>query len=305
MIIGLRKGDMDRDMLTDNGSKDPSRLLHGLDIIKKVSEGHFGRLYMARTKGGEEVALKVIKNGDYHTDENSKKELFVYSRLPSHPNILKCFGYANTLESVFILFEYIRRKDLWEIYFKDKRRVLSRALIGKYIWQLCDALRFLHYYDIIHADVKLENILVDDEDDIRLCDFGLSRINNVGYVSEYRRGVCGTVGYIAPEVYEDELLGVSPSIDAWAVGVVLYELLYRRNPFVQTNELDKYKDSTGNLDRDILRDLMSKFPKFSKYVDKDLLDLFERIFKVDPDHRATISEIQRHRWICKNFGPKF
>lgn len=286
-------------------NEDPSEKLYDLEILKQISKGHFGVLYKALTKDKEIVALKVIKNEDHHAIENSKKELFVYSHLPEHPNILKCYGCAETKDNVFILFEYIRNKDLWEFFFKNRQRKLSMRQISKYIWQLCDALRFLHYYDIIHADVKLENILVDNDDDIRLCDFGLSRINNYKYISNYRRGVCGTVGYIAPEVYDDELLGVTPSIDAWAVGIVLYELLYRKSPFVSTAHMSKYKHSDGSLDKEMLKEAMSTFPKLPRDVDKDLLDLFRRVFLVDPDHRATLSEIQRHRWICKHYKPKY
>lgn len=280
---------------------DPAEKLYDLKILKEISKGHFGVLYKARTKKNDVVALKVIKNIDHHAIENSKKELFVYSNLPEHPNILKCYGHAETKDSAFILFEYIANKDLWENFFRNKDRELSKPKIAKYIWQLCDALRFLHYYDIIHADVKLENILVDDDDNIRLCDFGLSRINNVQYISNYRRGVCGTVGYIAPEIYEDELLGLSPAIDSWAVGTVLYELLYRKNPFMNSYELDRYKRSDGSLNKEKLKKAMSKFPSFPPDINDDLYDLFKRVFRLDPDHRATLSEIQRHRWICKYY----
>jgi serine/threonine protein kinase len=281
--------------------EDPAEKLYDLKILKEISRGHFGVLYKAKTKKSDVVALKVIKNIDHHAIENSKKELFVYSNLPNHPNILKCYGYAETQDSVFILFEYISNKDLWENFFRNKNRDLSKKQIAKYIWQLCDALRFLHYYDIIHADVKLENILVDNDDDIRLCDFGLSKINHEDYTSNYRRGVCGTVGYIAPEIYEDELLGITPSIDSWAVGIVLYELLYRKNPFMHSYEIDNYKNKDGSLNKSMLKKAMSKFPDFPKDIDDDLYDLFKRVFRLDPEHRATLSEIQRHRWVCKYY----
>lgn len=286
-------------------TNDPSEKLYDLEILKQISKGHFGILYKAKTKDRETVALKVVKNTDHHAIENNKKELFVYSNLPEHPNILKCYGYAETKDSVFILFEFLPNKDLWEYFFKDRTKTLSNSRIAKYIWQLCDALRFLHYYDIIHADVKLENILIDDDDDIRLCDFGLSKIQNPKYRTDYRRGVCGTVGYIAPEVYEDEINGVTESIDAWAVGIVLYELLYRKSPFVNNSQMQKYKHSDGSLNKEELLKAMNKFPDLPKDVDKDLLDLFKKVFLTDPDHRATLSEIQRHRWICKNYKPYY
>ena len=137
---------MERDILTENGRKDPSQLLYDLEIIKQISKGHFGVLYKAKTKTGDTVALKVCKRGDEHTEENSKKELFIYSHLPPHPNILQCYGYATTKDAVFILFEYLRNKDLWEMYFKDRQTQISTRRVAKYVWQLCDALRFLHYF---------------------------------------------------------------------------------------------------------------------------------------------------------------
>lgn len=281
--------------------EDPSDKLYDLKILKEISKGHFGVLYKARTREKDIVALKVVKNVDHHAIENSKKELFVYTTIPPHPNILKCYGHAETKESLLILFEYLENKDLWEYFFKDRNRKLSPKQIAKYIWQLCDALRFLHYYGVIHADVKLENILIDDSDNIRVCDFGLAQITNEEYESNYKRGVCGTIGYIAPEVYKDEKNGVTPSIDSWAVGVVLYELLYRKSPFIDSNKVGTYKNSDGTLNKEELYKLMTKFPSFPRNTDEDLMDLFRRMFHIDPDHRATLSEIQRHRWVCKHY----
>ena len=102
-------------------------------------------------------------------------------------------------------------------------------------------------------------------------------------------------------MYEDELLGVTTSIDSWAVGIVLYELLYRKSPFIQTSKLDNYRYSDGDLNKHLLKEAMCTFPKFPRNIDRDLIDLFRRVFRIDPDHRATLSEIQRHRWICKHY----
>lgn len=277
----------------------PTEKLYDLKIIKEISKGHFGILYKAQTRDKKLVALKVIKNSDQHAVENSKKELFVYSNLPSHPNILKCLGYAEKNDRFLILFEYLDNKDLWEYFFKDHTKKLSSKQIAKYIWQLCDALEFLHQHNIIHADVKLENILIDNQDQIRLCDFGLSDIKSKDYISEYRRGICGTIGYIAPEIYKDEIKNVTPSIDVWAVGVVLYELVYHKSPFVSSSNNHECKKTDGSMDKKKLYQLMTTFPSFPNDIDDDLFDLFEQIFTVDPNSRISLNEIKQHKWINK------
>lgn len=280
-------------------TKNPTKNLHDLIIKKQINKGCFGVVYKAQTKTGEIVALKAIKTKNHHATENGKKEIFVYTQLPPHPNILKCYGHAQSVGTIYILFEYMKHKDLWEIYFKNNKKTTLNQ-ISKYIWQLADALRLAHYYEIIHADVKLENILIDSRDNIKLCDFGLSSIKNKKYKSDYRRGVCGTTGYIAPEVYDNNK-NITPAVDAWAVGIVLYELLYRTNPFIKSYETEDKKKETP--DRHKLKKIMSKFPDLPENIDPDLHDLFERVFKIDPLHRAMLSEIQRHRWICKHYTP--
>jgi serine/threonine protein kinase len=277
----------------------PTEKLYNLEIIKEISKGHFGILYKARTCDKKIVALKVIKNSDHHAVENSKKELFVYSNLPSHPNILKCLGYAEKNDRFLILFEYLDNKDLWEYFFKDPNKKLSDKKIAQYIWQLCDALQFLHKHNIIHADVKLENILIDNKDQIRLCDFGLSDIRSKDYNSEYRRGICGTIGYIAPEIYKDEIANVTPYIDVWAVGVVLYELLYHKSPFVSSANNDECRKTDGSMDRKILYQIMTTFPSLPTDVDDDLLDLFQQIFETEPRYRISLDDIKRHKWMKK------
>lgn len=280
----------------------PAEKIYDLEIIKEISKGHFGVLYKARTRDKKIVALKAIKNSDHHAIENSKKEMFVYKTLPYHPNILKCLGYAETTNTFLILFEYLNNKDLWEHFFKDRNKTLTLQQIAKYIWQLCDALAFLHNHNIIHADVKLENILIDNKDNIRLCDFGLSQINHSDYVSNYRRGVCGTVGYIAPEIYEDEIKNVNSAIDVWAVGVVLYELLYHKSPFVTSKNNEHYRTTNGSMDKKKIYNAMLQFPKLPSDIDEDLLNLFQNIFNIDPKSRATLTEIQSHTWIHKHYS---
>lgn len=175
--------------------------------------------------------------------------------------------------------EYISCGDL--LSFVRKRSKLSER-ISKYIFrQIIDALQYIHSKNIVHRDIKLDNILIDLNNNIKLCDFGVSKqIKSNERVYDQ----CGTPAYIAPEILKnDGFQGFSA--DIWSAGIVLYAMSQGKVPFFAKDVQDLY--------------LMIVKDKYSPLEDvsSELEDLMSKLLIKDPSKRITIEGILNHPWL--------
>lgn len=147
---------------------------------------------------------------------------------------------------------------------------------------MCHAVRHCHRKGIIHRDIKLDNVLLDDEDVCKLCDFGVSRkISPSERISEQ----CGTPAYLAPEIVRDQ--GYSGfKADVWSLGVLLFVLSTGKMPF-RAATVEELNSAI----------LIGKF-EFPKHVDlgEDLRDLIEKMLVVDVRNRISSAQVYQHRW---------
>ena len=150
-------------------------------------------------------------------------------------------------------------------------------LAAKIYLQVCEAVNFLHSHNIIHRDIKPENILLDKNYNAKLCDFGWSTEVER---NEVRGTFCGTYEYMAPEIFENE--EYNSSIDIWSLGVLLYEMLHSKSPFV------------GNSVFKIFKNILKEDIKFKRDIDPNAADLILRILKTDPNKRPTIEALLQH-----------
>lgn len=146
-----------------------------------------------------------------------------YHKSISHPNIIHFYGHETRNNKHRILLEYAEGGDLFNRLVKSG--AFGEVLACKFFVQTAMALDYLHQNKIIHRDIKPENILLDGEENIKLCDFG--------WCAEYdthtvRRTICGTYEYMAPEILFHK--PQTYAVDVWALGVLLFELLHNRAP---------------------------------------------------------------------------
>ena len=138
----------------------------------------------------------------------------------SHRNIIKLFEYFQTQRHVLIVIELSTGGDL--LSYVRKRRQLKEDIAKSLFKQIIEALRYCHSKRILHRDIKLDNILLTLEGDVKICDFGVSKIVRPG---EKMTEQCGTPAYIAPEILLDR--GYEGfAVDIWSAGVVLFVMLY-------------------------------------------------------------------------------
>jgi len=175
--------------------------------------------------------------------------------------------------------EYISCGDL--LTFVRKRTKLSEK-IAKFIFrQIIEALQYIHSKNIIHRDIKLDNILIDLNNTIKLCDFGVSKqIKNKEVIFDQ----CGTPAYIAPEILRNEGFQ-GYSADIWSAGIVLYAMVQGRVPFFTKEVQDLYL-------------LITKSPYTPlQGSSPELEDLISKILEKDPSKRISSEQILAHPWM--------
>lgn len=208
-------------LMDKNGEK---RYVRG----KLLGSGGFAKCFEARclAEGGI-YALKVIPKKEINEKRKRYKlmlEIKLHRSL-KHQNIVGFKDVFEDSENVYIVLEYCRNNTLKELTKRRKRITEYEARV--YMLQMVKALQYIHRNSIVHRDLKLGNILVNENMQLKLCDFGLS--TKITYQGEKKRTVCGTPNYIAPEILEEE--GHSYESDIWSMGVILYALLFGKPPF--------------------------------------------------------------------------
>lgn len=243
-------------------------------------------------------------------ENNLKKARILYEtnilKKLNHKNIVQIYETFETFDYLLIIMEYISCGDL--ISYVRKRSKLPE-IIAKYIFkQLIEGIEYIHSNNIVHRDIKLDNILIDINSNIKICDFGVSKVvddKNLIYDK------CGTPSYIAPEILNNN--GYEPfPVDIWSAGVVLYTMLTGTLPFKANNIKDLHKliiKGKYLSIEDYNKNCLSSFSCYSSLnnnntiyknsikISNDAENLIKLMLEVDPKKRITISQILNHPWV--------
>ena len=199
-------------------------------LISHIASGGMGEVYRAHDGVlGREVAIKVLHPqlaGDPGFVERFRKEARAAALL-NHQNIVGVYDWGTTGGTPFMVMEFVRGPNLRQILLRYGRLEPARAVAVSA--QVLDALDHAHRQGIVHRDVKPENILIAQDGNVKVTDFGLARAFADSTVSHADGAVIGTVQYLAPEQIQGR--PADPRTDLYAAGVVLYELLVGRVPF--------------------------------------------------------------------------
>jgi serine/threonine protein kinase len=167
--------------------------------------------------------------------QKSKQKLFAEIKIHQHlrhPNIVRFNHVFEDSDNVYMILELCENKTFVELLKKKKR--LTEAEARYYLLQIIDSLRYMHQKRVIHRDLKLGNLFLTSQMDLKIGDFGLATV--IKQDGERKRTICGTPNYIAPEILFDREHGHSFEVDIWSLGVIMYTLLIGRPPF-QTKDV--------------------------------------------------------------------
>ncbi|KAG7200518.1 hypothetical protein KM043_001082 [Ampulex compressa] len=255
-----------------------------------LGEGAYGEVKLVINKStGEAVAMKMV-DLEKHPDarQTVRKETTIH-RMLSNPNIIQYFGKRSEPNMEYIFLEYASGGELFDRIEPDVGMPVSEA--QRYFKQLISAVEYLHSRGVAHRDLKPENLLLDDNDNLKVTDFGLATIYRMQGKERCLERRCGTLPYVAPEVllrpYHAE------PADLWSCGIILVALLAGELPWDQSlaecPEYVAWRDGK----------YMSLTPW--KKLDNVSLSLIKNILMHTPSSRYTIQDIKQHRWFIKKF----
>lgn len=246
-----------------------------------LGKGSFGKVLLARIEGCDGVvAVKamqkhtVMTNGDVLSTAVEKRMLELAGE---HPYLAHLVATLQDDAYLYFVMEYLSGGDL--MHWIQKKRVFTREVSTFYAAEIYSGLKFLHKRKIVYRDLKLDNVLLDNEGHCRIADFGMCREN----VSENNKchTFCGTPEYLAPEIIRRDLYTFS--VDWWSYGVLVYEMLTGNSPF--------HGDPVENLYESIQNDDVP----YPRKMDPDARDLCKGLFERRPERRLGVkSDLKKH-----------
>lgn len=215
--------------------KREAKLISHYKIESLIGEGGMGKVYKANDITDKKIVALKILNPELITDAENRKRLTNEGQILSqfnNKNIIKVFEIGESKENVFISMEYLEGGTLND-YIK-KNHPLKIEEIKKITLEICLGLKAVHEKNIIHRDLKSNNIMLDINNNIKLMDFGLSKSSLLTKLTS-KGTLLGTLGYISPEQITNSTL--DNRSDIFSLGVVLYELCTNTIPFKGENEM--------------------------------------------------------------------
>ena len=275
-----------------------------------IGQGAFGKVNIGlNVLAGRVVAIKSFNKAKLTLNcENMKKILYETNLMQklNHPNITKILEMFEDDKFIFIIMEYINGGNLFS--FVKKRRKLPEKIAKILYKQIILGIKHIHSKNIVHRDIKLENILIDLNNTVKICDFGIGVILDSENQLLYDQ--CGTPMYMAPEILlSSKKKGYKGfPVDIWSSGIALYIMLSGTLPFnIKKDEKSKEKNSENFGDDDINSQsnnnyelqysIVKKNPKHIEKISDEARDLLHGLLNKDPTKRLTIDEILNHPWL--------
>ena len=258
-----------------------------LEEDKAIGKGGFSQVWKVRHKQSDKVyVIKVVNKQNIiqqKMGEQINREVEIMYKI-NHPHIIKLINHFEDDENLYLIMELGAKGQLFALLNKTHGFEQKRA--AQFMREIISAVKYLHSFDppIIHRDIKPENILLDENNRCKLADFGWS---NYAIRDKERQTFCGTPEYLSPEMVNKK--GHDTSVDIWALGVLLFELLTGKPPFIGRNTRELF----SNIGALKINWAGNDFNPLAK-------NLIVKILKQNPKERPSLDEILSQPWFEKN-----
>nr|XP_046245898.1 MAP/microtubule affinity-regulating kinase 4 isoform X3 [Scatophagus argus] len=250
-------------------------------LLKTIGKGNFAKVKLARhIPTGREVAIKIIDKTQLNPTGLQKlfREVRIMKTL-KHPNIVQLFEVIETEKTLYLIMEYASGGEVFD-YLVAHGRMKEKEARAKFR-QIVSAVHYCHQKNIVHRDLKAENLLLDADSNIKIADFGFSNEFSAGSKLDT---FCGSPPYAAPELFQGKKYD-GPEVDIWSLGVILYTLVSGSLPFDGQN-LKELRE----------RVLRGKY-RVPFYMSTDCEGILRRFLVLNPAKRCSLEQIMKDKWL--------
>ncbi|CAN4106030.1 unnamed protein product [Withania somnifera] len=278
-------------MAAQSMSKGGGRFVVGDYVIgKQIGAGSFSTVWHARHRAhGTEVAIKEIVTARLNNklQDSLKSEIVILQKI-NHPNIIRLHDMIEEVGKIYIVLEYCRGGDL-SVYIQQRQGRIPEETAKHFMQQLASGLNILHDNNLIHRDLKPQNLLLSSNNDhstLKIADFGFARSLQPRGLAET---LCGSPLYMAPEIMQ--LQKYDAKADLWSVGAILFQLVTGKTPFTGNNQIQ--------LLQNILKSTELLFPPSGKNLSPNCIDLCKKLLRRYPVERLTFEEFFNHPFLAQ------
>ncbi|KAK6333588.1 hypothetical protein TWF718_011394 [Orbilia javanica] len=263
---------------------------------RALGEGASGRVCLGKhQKTGQFAAIKIINKDKTQGTTTSIQEAgcdiqhaiereIAVMNIPTHPNMIELYEIWDSRDEIYLVLEYVGGGDL--LQYMTRKRFLPEKEVAQLFRQLVTGLLHLHQFSVYHRDLKHENLMMDQNGNIKIGDFGMAALQPAG---ERFMSACGSPNYAAPEVVQGLPYNGSTA-DIWSSGVILYGMLTHQLPFDDP-------DTSAILSRIVCAEY-----KLPRSISSEAADLIRRMLELDPTRRIKLESIFDHPFMTKHQG---
>ena len=270
----------------DSNKKDK---LSKYEIGQELGKGAYAKVKLAINKiTKEKFAIKIYEKEKLNSNSKKScvfKEIQILRKL-NHKNIAKLIEVISTEKQILIVQELIEGISLREYYNNEIRNqkgisIHKESIFKKIFYQIFSAMDYIHKKNIAHRDIKLENILLKSNYEIKIIDFGFGMLNPEKKLQKF---FCGTPNYMPPEIAEKKPY-VGQLADMWSLGILVYKIFCADFPFKGKDEKELYKSIKSG-----------KF-SYAKYTPEYAKKIIGSLIVLDPNKRISCEDVLKSDWL--------
>lgn len=264
--------------------------LTDFEVVAPIGKGGGGAVFLVREKGDDRpLAMKVVQKHDaFHTDgslRHALDERVVLELVRGFPFVVTLRHAFQTNTALYMVSDFCAGGNLRTLLGKHNAGRMPEDDAKRIMVQIILALEHLHQLNVIYRDLKPDNVLLSADGDVRLCDFGLSKLLSTGRFGR-TRSFCGSTSYMSPQIVTNKSYGIAT--DLWSLGALFYRMLVGRAPFDQSsNQL-----GSRNKPEDIQRRIQLEDPSFPSFLSANACEMLEGLLRKDEERRTNLQDLK-------------